>query len=159
MDYRELNFPSQNALTYVCGYLIKKCFEKHSCDLCLNYAKQQQQLDQSFLFIYYKAYVTADHSNFGKLNVPPNEFFNYINQLDDVFIVNFPLLAVEQNVGSKLKNLFDNIPFDHPCKNFDIEFLKKLYIRLRIFHTINRLNKNMLTTGRKYRKLDILSHL
>ncbi|KAL4149853.1 hypothetical protein QTP88_003704 [Uroleucon formosanum] len=103
---------------------------QHSCDLCVNYAKQQQQLDQSFLFIYYKAYVTADHSNFGNLNVPPNEFFNYINQLDDVFIINFPLLTVEPNVGSKLKNFFDNIPFDHPCKNFDIEFLKKLYIRI-----------------------------
>jgi len=44
-DYRELNFPAQNALTYVCGYLIKKCFEKYSCNLCVNYAKQQQQLD------------------------------------------------------------------------------------------------------------------
>jgi hypothetical protein len=91
-DYRELNFPSQNALTYVCGYLIKKCLEKHSCALCLHYAKNQQQLDQSFLFVYLKAYETADHSNFGKLNVPPNEFINYIGQLDEAFIINFPLL-------------------------------------------------------------------
>jgi len=70
------------------------------CKLCLATAEVRP-----IIFIYYKAYVTADHLNFGKLNVPPNEFFNYINQLDDVFIVNFPLLAVKANVGSKLKKL------------------------------------------------------
>lgn len=79
-DYRELQFPAQNALTYVCGYLIKKCIEKHICGVCLDYAKYQQQLDQSFLFIYLKFYETADHSNYGNLNVPPDNFFNYINQ-------------------------------------------------------------------------------
>jgi len=74
-DYRELYFPAQNALTYVCGYFIKKkCFGKHSCDLCVYYAKHQQQLDESFLFIYFKAYVTADYSNYGKLNMPLMNF-------------------------------------------------------------------------------------
>jgi len=158
-DYRELNFPAQNAITYVCGYLIKKCIEKHSCDICLNYAKHQQKLDQSFLFTYFKSYETANHSNYGNLNVPPDNFFNFINQLDEIFIINFPILAVEENVGRKLKNLIDNVPFEHPCNNFDLEFLKNLYIRLRIYYSINKLNKDMSLIGRKHRKLDILYHL
>lgn len=109
---------------------MKKTIEKHSCDVCLNYAKHQQQLEQSFLFIYFKSYETANHSNYGNLKVPPDNFFNYINQLDDIFIINFPLLAIEENVGTKIKNLIDNVPFEHPCTSFNLEFLKKLYIRL-----------------------------
>jgi len=66
---------------------------------------------------------------------------------------------VEQNVGRKLKNLIDNVPFEHPCSNFDLEFLKKLYICLRIYYSINKINKDMLLTGRKHIKLDILPHL
>lgn len=163
VDYRELCFPERNALAYVCGYFIKKCMERHSCEMCLNYITNQNQLDQSHLFIYFKAYtnneVNSTDSTFGKLNVPTDQFLNYINNLDDIFINNFPLLAVEDNVGKKLKNLLDNVPLNHPCPNFDIEFLKKLYIRLRIFHTIKNLNKTMLSTTRKNRKLGILSHL
>jgi len=158
-DYRKLNFPAQNALTYVCGYLIKKCIEKHSCDIFLNYTKHQQQLDQSFLFTYFKSYKTAHHSNYGNLNGPPDNFFNYINQLNKIFIIIFPILAVKENVGRKLKNLIDNVPFEHPCNNFNLEFLKNLYIRLRIYYSINKINKDMSLTERKHRKLDILSHL
>lgn len=156
-DYRELNFPAINALTYV-GYLIKKCIEKHSCDVCLNYAKCQQQLDQSFVFTYFKSYETANRSTYGNLNVSPDYIFNYINQFDEIFIINFPIFEVEENVGRNL-NLIDYVPFEHPCSSFDLEFLKNIYIRLRIYYLINKINKDMLLTGRKRRKLDILSHL
>lgn len=111
------------------------------------------------MFTYFKSYETANHSNYGNLNVPPDNFFNFINQLDEIFIINFPILAVEENVGRKLKNLIDNVPFEHPCNNFDLEFLKNLYIRLRIYYSINKLNKDMSLIGRKHRKLDILYHL
>jgi len=33
----DLSLPDQNMLTYVYGYLMKKCLEKHSCDFCINY--------------------------------------------------------------------------------------------------------------------------
>jgi hypothetical protein len=52
--YRDLSLSDQNSLTYVYGYLMKKCLEKHSCDICINYAKFQQ--DQSFWFSHFKAY-------------------------------------------------------------------------------------------------------
>lgn len=29
VDYRNLDVPSRNALTYICGYLISKCLQKH----------------------------------------------------------------------------------------------------------------------------------
>ncbi|KAF0689002.1 THAP-type domain-containing protein, partial [Aphis craccivora] len=86
-------------------------------------------------------------------------FYSYVSELDTIFVTNFPTLAIENDVGKKLKNLVDNVPFNQPCPKFDVEYLKALYIRLRIFHTIKYLNKNLLSTGRKSRKLDILTHL
>jgi len=91
--------------------------------------------------------------------MPPDIFYNYLNQLDSIFIVNFPILAVENYVGTKLKNFIDNVPFSHPCPNCNIEYLKLLYIRFRIFYGIKTLNQNLLSVSRKNQKLIILSHL
>jgi len=35
--------------------------------------------------------------------MPPDSSYNYINELDTIFITNIPILAVENNVGKKLK--------------------------------------------------------
>lgn len=159
VDYRDLNVPPRNAFTYVYGYLISKCLQKHTCDVCLNFAKTQDKLDNSFLFNYFKSYSNKEKTTFGNLLMPPDTFYNYINQLDSIFIINFPILAVENNVGMKLKNLIDNVPFSHPCPNFNGEYLKLLYKRLRIFYAIKTLNQNLLSVPRKNKKLIILSHL
>ncbi|KAF0757291.1 THAP-type domain-containing protein [Aphis craccivora] len=60
----ELDLTSKNGLTYVSGYLIKKCLEKHSCDTCLDFAKTQESLDKAFIFIYLKAYQNEVASNY-----------------------------------------------------------------------------------------------
>ncbi|CAI6357309.1 unnamed protein product [Macrosiphum euphorbiae] len=159
LDYRVLNLTSKNALTYVSIYLIKKCLEKHSCDTCLDFAKNQKSIDEPFIFIHFKAYQNEVASNYGNLNVPPDSFFNYINELDDVFITNFPTIGKENNVGKKMKNLIDNVPFTHPCTSFSFDFLKNVYIRLRIYHIIKKINRDLLTTPRKNRKFNIFSHL
>lgn len=138
LDYRELQLTSKNALTYVSGYLIKKCIEKHSFNTCLDFAKSQKSIDEAFIFIHLKAYQNEVASNYGNLNVPPDIFINCIIALDDVFITNFPIISIESNVGKKMKNLIDNVPFTHPCKSFSFDFLKNLYIQLRIYHAIKK---------------------
>lgn len=127
----------------------------------MEFAKSQNNIDESFLFTHSKAYQNEVKTAYGQLNVPPDSFLNYINELDNtiIFIDNFSTLAIEDQVIWKIKNLLDNLPFTHPCPNFNLEFLKSLFVRLRIFHTIKTLNKSLLSTPRKYRKLDILSHL
>jgi len=115
LDYRELDLTFKNGLTYVSGYLIKKCLEKHSCDTCLDFAKTQESLDKAFIFIDLKAYQNEVASNYGKLNVPSDSFFNYIKELYDICVTNFPTIAIQNNVGKKMKNLIDNAPFIHPC--------------------------------------------
>jgi len=47
-----------------------------------------------------------------------------INELDNIFISEFPIISVKKNIGKELRNEVDNVPFDHPCSDFDIDFLK-----------------------------------
>jgi len=90
-DYIELDLTPRNALTYVWGYLLKKkCLGKHTCEVCRSFSKSQYYLDESFIFTHLKAYQNYQPTNFGNLNVPPDSFFNYINELDNIFITNFP---------------------------------------------------------------------
>ncbi|KAF0759631.1 THAP-type domain-containing protein [Aphis craccivora] len=52
------------------------------------------------------------------------KFYSYVSELDTIFVANFPTLAVENDVGKKLKNLVDNVPFNHPCPKYDVGYLK-----------------------------------
>lgn len=58
-----------------------------------------------------------------------------------------------------MKNLIDNVPFTHPCESFKFDFVNNLYIRLRIYYAIKKIDRDLLTKPRKNRKLNILSHL
>lgn len=37
VGYRNLDLPERNTFTYVCGYIMKKCLEKHICQHCIDY--------------------------------------------------------------------------------------------------------------------------
>lgn len=160
VDYRKLNIPERNAYTYVCGYLMKKCLEKHECQVCIEYANHQKTLDQSFLLTFFKSYSANDSSNFFKFLMPHDEFYNYVIKLEDIFVDNFPSIAINDNIGSIMKDLLCNVRFNHPCELFNKQFLINLFIRFRIFTAIKFLNRTMLSeTNRKKRKLAILKHL
>jgi len=160
VDYRKLNIPERNAYTYVSGYLMKKCLEKHVCQVCIEYANHQKTLDQSFLLTFFKSYSANDTSNFGKLLMPHDDFYNYVIKLEDIFVENFPSIATNNNIGSTMKDLLCNVRFSHPCVLFNKQFLIDLFIRFRIFTAIKFLNRSMLSeTKRKNRKLSILKHL
>lgn len=41
--------------------------------------------------------------NYGNLNVPlPDQFFNNTNELDNIFVSNFPTLAIDNDVKKKI---------------------------------------------------------
>jgi len=51
-DYRSMDLPEENAFKYVCGYLIKKYTEIHSCDVCIKYVNENKTvLDDSLHYI------------------------------------------------------------------------------------------------------------
>ncbi|XP_050064909.1 uncharacterized protein LOC126553840 [Aphis gossypii] len=160
VDYRNLELLEKNTFTYVCGYIMKKCLEKHICQDCVNYARHQKQLDQSHILSFLKAYPTSEQSTFGNLMVPHNNFYNFIYELENIFIKLFSSISIENGVGSKLRLHSSNVPFSHPCKLFDKSFLINLFIRFRMFTAITFLNRTLLHEKKlKNRKLTILSHL
>ena len=56
-DYRnDRNLLASNAFKYVCGYLIKKALNIHSCDVCLNFSKNSEEIEDSLLLTHFKAY-------------------------------------------------------------------------------------------------------
>jgi len=159
-DYRNLSMPEKNAFIYVCGFLMKKCIEKHSCDICIQYAKSQNKLDESFLLCYFKAYENAEKTMFGNLMMPQHAFYNYIDELENIFINRFPHIAINKEVGIKLKLSMINVVFSHPCPLFSKDYLINYFIRFRIHAAIKFLNRNLISEKiKKNRKLCILNHL
>lgn len=159
-DYRQLNIPERNAFTYVCGYLMKKCLENHNCQVCSDYAYHQKQLDHSNLLCYFKAYPTRQNLTFGNLMMPHDTFYNFIYELENIFIHNFPSISYDDGVGAKLKIDISNVPFNHPCKSFNKTYLINLFIRFRIYSAIKFLNRSLISEKKlKNRKLAILTHL
>lgn len=69
-DYQTHEMLQKNFTKYICGYLIKKTLSIHSCDTSIKFAKAQEDLDDSSLFCYFKAYENANMDLFGNLNVP-----------------------------------------------------------------------------------------
>lgn len=40
---------------------MKKCIEKHIYDVCINFAKTLKEIDESFLFCYFKEHENAEN--------------------------------------------------------------------------------------------------
>jgi len=137
VDYRNLEIPDQNAFIYVCGYIMSKCLSKHSCEICLEYAKTQKNVDPSFLLCFFKAYENAEKTTFGNLNMPHEHFYNYIYNLESEFINSFPIVSAEVGVGNKLKIKMLNIDYEHPCPNFDKDYLLNFFCVLEFMLQLN----------------------
>lgn len=102
VDYRSLSLPDQNSFsvpTFV--GILWKCLSQHSCDICLEYARTQTDLEPSFVLSYLNAYTNKENSTFRNLMMPHNDFYNYIFELETGFVKLFPTLSIETGVRSK----------------------------------------------------------
>ena len=160
-SYKILDLPEQNALAYVCGYLISKCIAVHNCDTCLNFGKATTNLTSETFYCLLKNYEQDTSSVFGKFMMPDSSFYQYVFTLESIFDQNFTSFAAMPNVGQQLRSLMDNVYLIHPCENFPRTYLINLYLRFKIFSTLNRTNKSIksLGTGSRSRKLQILSNM
>jgi len=78
-DYYTMDLPEENAFTYVCGFLLKKCIEFHSCNACKIYVnKNKTELNDNTLYCSFRAYSNEEGNLFGNLHIPNNNFCFYI---------------------------------------------------------------------------------
>lgn len=50
-DYRDFNFPQENAMTYFSGYLFKKCLKVHECEKCSGSVQTQPKSNNLLSFL------------------------------------------------------------------------------------------------------------
>ncbi|CAB4000060.1 Hypothetical predicted protein, partial [Paramuricea clavata] len=81
-DYKheevEKNLMSMNALTYVAGYLLRKCLDKQKCLTC---AHKLTLTSSSQLLCYFKAYENKSTDS-GGLTGLQDEFIQYVTKIE-----------------------------------------------------------------------------
>ena len=132
----------KNFIRYICGYLLKKCLEIHSCIQCINYSKAHEELDETSLFCFLKAYKNTEGDTFDNLKMPHHEFVNLIIQIENIFQHNFQTFILQPKVCHSFYVICKNLLFKSPCELFPTEYVIRLYLRLRIYYTLKNINRN-----------------
>lgn len=159
-DYYNMELPEENAFKYVCGYLIKKCTEMHSCEMCIRYVTDNQTvLDDTTVYSAFRAYTTTEENPFGNLQVASNNFCAYVHKLEEIFVKTFENNCFQKHIGAHLFQFAQTVPFQPPCPCFPTVYLIKLFFRMRMYYTLSQHNKECKSVNRKNRKLVNVMHL
>ena len=99
IELTELPEPSdlceQNALMYVCGYLLKKLFTWHNCNVCkAAFCDTSNECDDDRkVFLSFKAYKCNDARVFHSLYVPSILFYSFICKCNSVLLKLFDCIS------------------------------------------------------------------
>lgn len=162
-DYREKNVNSNvtrdNATGYVSGYLLQKCLKKHNCQNFRAAVVSRNLDNERKLLCYFKAY-ESECAVFGGLHAPTIPFLEYIIHLEDTFVANFSIYTKTFCVGKNILNKLRNVPVPfQTCPDFPIDFLQKLFLRMRIYYCLKFENRDFSCCKRKDRKYIKVTHL
>ncbi len=163
-DYSDKNVGDgikANASCYVAGYLLMKCLKRHACQMCKDKLVSNTFDDSRKLFCFFKAYET-DKSAFGGLHAPSMSFFEFITKMEDVFVANFSVFSKSSYVGKHLLAKLENVAVSFQmCENFPIDYLRKLFLRMRIYYCLKFANRDFASpkSKRKNRKYIKVAHL
>lgn len=148
LDYQKDDNLQKNFIRYICGYLLKKCEKVHSCQTCLEYSKAHQDLDDSSLYIFFRAYENSSKDTFGNLKNPHDSFVDFITNIEVIFQSNFEEFILHPKISESYFSLCQKIPYNHPCSQFPLQYVIKLYIRVRMYYTLKNINKNLKTINK-----------
>ena len=114
----------------------KKALNIHSCDVCLNFSKNSEEIEDCLLLTHFKAYQT-DKSIYGGLRIPNKEFIFFIYELEKIFTAKFYEFVGSTEISHKYFQEMKNRTFIHPCSMFPTLYVIKLFIRLNFFIVLN----------------------
>ena len=162
-DYREpevsTNIIQDNAIAYVAGYLLKKSFKIHKCQKCQDVLLSNQLDDNRNLLCFFKSF-EDNKTPFGGLNAPSPCYLEYVIKLEDVFSDQFSVYTKCPGVGANILKKIKAIPITFQCcPEFSLEYLQKLFIRMRIYYSIKFANRDLATSKPKDRKYIKVTHL
>lgn len=132
VDYR-FEMPQLNSFNYMCWYLLKKCYEVHDplkCD------QLSRLLHDNVIGINWKFY------NWDKYFKPPDIFIDFIKRLDEKLDKHFGN-RLEVGLGTGILLVLKDLRCGLLCPCFPINYLRRLFVRLRIFNIIRYNNKRL----------------
>lgn len=157
-DYRNMPVTEENVFIYICGYLLRRVFVKHYCDVCALLTQKDCDVELLNLYSYFKAYQSTDKDNFGSLYVPSTLFISYIKQLHIKFYENVSNFIAKPNVKNFV-GVLSTVEFLHTCPNFPQNYLIKLFVRVRIYYILKFIHRRFRNPNEHNRKISILSHI
>ena len=145
------NLLKQNPVAYVAGYLLNRCFKQHSCSGC----KKSLVTDN---FNTFKAY--ESNKSFGGLLNPTAHFLQYVEVLEDTFVIKFSIYTKSDGIGKSILLKLEQMsaPF-HCCEKFPKVFMLKLFLPMRIYYALKFANREFNQTKKKNRKYIKVTHL
>lgn len=150
IDYHDFDLVTVNSMWYVAGYILRKVLQKHSCDICLEYAQSGPRDNDHQFYTCQRSYVELTDIT-RRLLFPPEEFVSYISKLEFLLEGNFEKACLG-DVGYQLLQRLKVVELDHPCVFFPKDFLLKFYIRLRIFFICKFANDKIQTVTKHHEK-------
>lgn len=153
----ESNLIGLNAITYVSGYLLKKCFTKHCCNICTQKLVNKQLTNSAQLLCLFKGYEESKEKPFGGLITPSDKFVSYITGLEATFVVEFENNVSRLPIGKYLSKLSKYSLLE--CVHFPSVYLLRLFVRMRIHYALKFGNRVLRFAKKKNRKYLKVTHL
>ena len=152
----ERNIISLNTVTYIAGYLLKKCLAKHSCNVCHNVLAVKQIDECNQLFCLSKSYESLKNG----LTVPHNAFVNYVLELENIFVAQFSGSTQKAKIGRYLCSLMPALPNSVvKCQSFPSMYLVQLFVKMRLHYALKFGNQERTSKKKKSRKYVKVQHL
>ena len=162
-DYQENEVSSsmvqQNAVAYVAGYLLKKCFHVHDCSSCKETLTSKDLESDSLQYCHFKNY--KDDTSSSGLILPSQPFLDFVLHLEDMFVQQFSVYNTSTLVGAHLLKRLQSVPVAFKsCQEFPKDYMLKLFLRMRIYYTIKFENRELASPSkRKSKKYIKVTHL
>lgn len=123
-EYRNLPVNEENAFIYICGYLLKRSFIKHTCETCESLLlDKNNNLNSLQFYNYFKAYNSTENDIYGNLYIPTSVFVFYIKEMHIKFFENFKLIC-QSNVIQNFICILSKIEFSNtPCQQRERDIL------------------------------------
>jgi hypothetical protein len=141
-DYTEFDMEDK-PMVYICAALMTKCLNVHdNCNELQKYfIMYQRQVRAKNM---YHSYNFRDFASYNYVPlVPPPGFMKNIDVMEYVFNENFDVTKVDTQIGEHVYQHMKRSQFFMLCSCFPKNYLRKLYIRMKIFLTMKSNNRKL----------------
>lgn len=139
-DYSKIEVPEQNGLRYISVYLLSKCVKVHAdCQLLKVYVYPEDKVNSANMVI---DGANEDYSDDSQNINPPDDFLNFVEEMEKHYQMFFNNYRMNCKIAQSIFDTMNGIAYVPPCACFPINYVKKLFIRIRIYITIKYNNRD-----------------